>query len=274
MSLPAASAAAAALQQLDWTRPCFAPLLPCWQQWQPALREHGALPAALSAAAAQAALRNAAGLPLHFIEQQALPAGVAYESHIFATAGVPTRDNLHDLLNALIWFCLPHSKAVLNRIQAAQIAQHGVGAVRGSLRDRATLFDENAAVLCLRDDARGHALHAALRAHDWDMLFAAPELAAGLHLFGHALLEKLLTPFKAITAHCFVLYADQIPPPGAWDRLDPLLAARLAAGDLQQERVFCPLPLAGVRGWWPQQDAAFYADQTVFRPPRNKCQLA
>ncbi|HBZ06685.1 MAG TPA: DUF3025 domain-containing protein, partial [Massilia sp.] len=31
---------------------------------------------------------------------------------------------------------------------------------------------------------------------------------------------------------------------------------------------FTPLPVLGVPGWWPEQDAAFYADTSVFRPKR------
>ncbi len=31
---------------------------------------------------------------------------------------------------------------------------------------------------------------------------------------------------------------------------------------------FTPLPVLGVPNWWPDQDAAFYADASVFRPKR------
>jgi hypothetical protein len=44
------------------------------------------------------------------------------------------------------------------------------------------------------------------------------------------------------------------------------------AGDLAAHGVatcdFTPLPVLGVPQWWPGQDDDFYADVTVFRPPR------
>ncbi|MFS9669939.1 DUF3025 domain-containing protein, partial [Klebsiella pneumoniae] len=77
------------------------------------------------------------------VPQDALPAGAAYEAHIAATGQVPTRDNLHDFFNALIWLHWPRAKAALNARQARAITQDGIGAARGTVRDAATLFDEN-----------------------------------------------------------------------------------------------------------------------------------
>jgi hypothetical protein len=90
-------------------------------------------------------------------------------------------------------------------------------------------------------------------------------------LFGHALMEKLVAPRKAITAHVRVLYA-----PDAWfdlgweDRrawIDMQVAGQLAACGLSTAG-FTPLPVLGVPGWWREQDEAFYLDDTVFRPKR------
>jgi len=83
-------------------------------------------------------------------------------------------------------------------LAADHIARHGVGAERGPLRDAATLFDENAALL--------HApqrLIDALRERDWRRLFIDRRdlwQHSSLILFGHALLEKLVRPRTAITA--------------------------------------------------------------------------
>ena len=80
---------------------------------------------------------------------------------------------------------------------------------------------------------------------------------ARLVLFGHALMEKLDSPRKSITAHVWVLpeSADASLP-------DLLTPERLAV------RPFLPLPVLGVPGWWPGNgDAAFYADTAVFRRP-------
>jgi hypothetical protein len=54
-----------------------------------------------------------------------------YEAGIARTGRVPTRANLHDFFNALIFLHFPRAKAQLNRLQSAALARDGVGAVRG-----------------------------------------------------------------------------------------------------------------------------------------------
>ena len=46
-----------------------------------------------------------------------------------------------------------------------------------------------------------------------------------------------------------------------------LLGKRLQQGLLTT--VSTPLPVLGVPGWWQGQDAAFYAQTSVFRPKRT-----
>lgn len=195
-------------------------------------------------------------VPVRFVEPSDLPAGEPYESFIARTSCVPTRDNLHDLFNGLMWLGYPKTKRRLNVLQAEQLALLGVAGTRGSLRDALTLFDENAAVL------RAPAILVdALRLRDWNTLFVEQRAhweSARLILFGHALLEKLMQPRKAITAHVWVV-ADSTDDALA-SSLDP---ARLAAKD------FLALPVLGVPGWWPANEApGFYDDEEVFRRPR------
>jgi hypothetical protein len=117
---------------------------------------------------------------------------------------VPTRDNLHDFFNGLVWLTFPRIKVQLNALQAAQIALDGVGKSRGPARDGATIFDENAALLVVRDNADGHALVMRCASTAGRSLRRAPRaLGRGCAgwLFGHALMEKLVAPRKAITAH-------------------------------------------------------------------------
>lgn len=258
-------AAAHPLAGIDWSRPWLTP----WRTPGECLgvtdQGYGDLPAAL----------NAAGLaPVRFIPQAELPAGVAYESHIFATGCVPTRDNLHDFFNALCWMRFPQTKLQLNRLQAEAIeAAGGVQTTRGPLRDALTLFDENVALLQAPEP-----LWQALLARDWHSLFLTlrPLWAqARLVLFGHALTEKLVTPFKGICAHVLCLPV----PPGLTDD-DPAAATRhpwdvWLAGHLSPEwlrtKPYTPLPVLGVPGWWPGNESPqFYADPQVFRPASPK----
>jgi hypothetical protein len=221
-----------------------------------ALARGDALPQALDALGA---------CPVRFVPQSELPTGTAYEQFIFDTGRVPTRENLHDFFNGLCWLRFPATKQRLNRLQAAELAAAGVREVRGPVRDALTLFDENAALLQAPEP-----LWDALTARDWQRLFVTlrPLWAqARLVLFGHALLEKLVVPYKSITAH--VLH---VPVPGslggdlaAWDGwlADQLSAPVLAA------KPFTPLPVLGVPGWWSaNDDPAYYADAGVFRPRR------
>lgn len=265
---------------IDWTRPWYDAVRPAYAALALSPDGAGALDpavvvAAFNARAAALALHNAAGQPLRFVPQSALPEGRAYEEFIGATGGVPTRENLHDFFNALVWLSFPRIKVQLNALQAAQIALAGVGKSRGPARDGATIFDENAALLVVREGLQGDALVAALRAHQWRTALYDGRAVFGpgaqLWLFGHALMEKLVAPRKAITAHTRVVrapahwFALAHDARRAW--LDAQVAAELAADGLSTA-AFTPLPVLGVPGWWPQQDDDFYADTSVFRPKR------
>jgi hypothetical protein len=216
-------------------------------------------------------------LPIQFVAQHELPIGASYEAHISATGCVPTRDNLHDFFNALVWLTYPRIKAQLNALQAAQIARIGIGKSRGPSRDAATLFDENAALLAVTDNPTGHELVQALRTHQWDRVFVQQRLQFKTHivveLFGHAIMEKLVRPYKAITAHTLVCWVEpDFHHTSAAQQhavLDNQIAAQLASHQLLPS-VFSPLPILGVPDWWPNQDIEFYADTSVFRSQRQR----
>ena len=241
---------------IDWSAPWLAP----WRaQGQPLaqllLQDDPSVHQALQTAAPQ-------GAPVAFVPQSALPEGTAYEQYIWDTCRVPTRDNLHDFFNGLVWLQFPRTKRRLNQLQAQAIATDGVQAVRGPLRDAVTVFDENGALLQAPD-----ALRDALRARDWERLFIdlRPLWAeARLVLFGHALLEKLVFPRNPIVAHVFhaPVAMNSIADMDGW------LADQMDAS-AWSTKPFTPLPVLGVPGWWPANEApGFYDDAQVFRPLR------
>jgi hypothetical protein len=262
------------LERIDWSAPWLVPYAERGLRWQrAALADPGGFVAMLAREARSAGHVTGSGRPLSFIEQAALPAGTAYEAHIAATGGVPTRRNLHDFFNALVWFTHPRVKAVLNARQARAIERDGVAAARGAERDFLTLFDENAVLFVCSDPT----LSAALTAFDWRRLFveerAAWAVRCDVRVFGHALLEKLVSPYKACTGHAWIVAApaDYF----AWPRssqdlwLDGAVAASLAEGELSNGR-YAPLPILGVPGFWPANtDPIFYDDRHVFRPGRR-----
>ena len=247
------------LDEVDWQRPWLEPLRHCGQALAQQTCRIG-LVGALNQALAQAPVDLAAGR-LHFVSQATLPANEGYEAFIARTAGVPTRDNLHDLFNGLMWLTQPALKRRLNELQAQQMALDSLAVPgpgrRGAVRDALTLFDENAACwqapLVLVD---------ALRRRDWQALFVRHRDAwaqARLTLFGHALIEKLVRPRKPITAHVWVI------PQGVDAQtflLETLTADRLAT------RQHLALPVLGVPGWWAANEGVdFYSDSAVFRAP-------
>jgi hypothetical protein len=255
------------LKQIDWSRP-----------WLAHIREVGEVianaadwRAELNRCAAQLDLHNHRMLPIRFIPQAELPTGVAYEAHISQTGCVPTRDNLHDFFNALVWLTFPRIKAQLNALQACEIERSATtnnAALRGKVRDAATIFDENAVLLVTTDQE----LVAALRAHEWlETFYSRREefnQRCSIFLFGHALMEKLTSPYKAITGHIWVAPVETAI--GTLDGRCGLLDAHVSdqLQDGLTTKNFSPLPVLGVPGWCELQDEIFYNDVTVFRPKR------
>lgn len=241
------------LEAIDWD----APWLQLWRDPGQSIAQQVA--AGLTVARALNAAQKA---PVRFIAQAELPLGAAYEQHIFDTGCVPTRDGLHDFFNGLAWMRFPQTKLRLNLLQTEQIARLGIQPVRGPARDALTLFDENVALLQAPD-----ALWTALAAKDWHTLFISERKLweqAQLIVFGHALTEKLVAPRKAITAHVFRVQTAQRDV----SAIDEWLAHTLHA-DLLATKPFAHLPVLGVPGWWgANEDSAFYADTSVFRPLR------
>jgi len=240
--------------RIDWTAPWLVPLADLRArldvvEWR----------SALSAVARERKVTTSRGLPIEFVAAD--DAGKrAYEAHIAATGRVPSRDNAHDLCNALVWLAFPLTKAALNARQAEELARDGVRATRGPVRDAATLIDESG--LLLAADAQACAALARL---DWGWLFGAQRARWNTDwmpfAFGHALIEKLLTPYKGLTAVVLCL------PTGGAD----LGSIDRAAADWVRTAALAPrllahLPVLGIPGWWPaNEDPDFYEDATVFR---------
>ena len=245
------------LASVEWSAPWLAPYAELGQ------RVAGQVAAGLSSAEALNGALAPRSTPVRFVPQSDLPAGVAYESYIFDSDCCPTREGLHDFFNGLAWLLFPQTKRRLNHLHVAQISQTGIQPVRGPARDALTVFDENAAFFQGPD-----ALWNALAAKDWHRLFVTLRplwQEAHLVLFGHALLEKLVYARKPITAHVFRAQAatNSIADMDAW------VAAQLTA-EMLATKPFAHLPVLGVPGWWPENaDPAFYADTSVFRPPKT-----
>ena len=251
----------AGLASVDWSAPWLEPFagvgrtVSADSDWRRSLNER----------AAAAGVCNFKGQRLVFCEPDVTD-GEPYEAGIARTGRVPTRANLHDFFNALIFLHFPKAKAQLNQLQSTAIIRDGVGAVRGSVRDTATLIDENG-LLVVTEHAD---VVKSLRAHDWERLFkdrrAAWPTEVHVIVFGHALLQKLVQPYKAVTAHALHV---ALPPGSLMHEIDHRMAAtlneQLSSADLM------PLPVLGIPGWWRQnENPDFYSDRVVFRPAKMR----
>jgi len=258
--------------RVDWQAPWLAPIAQAgqavWVDWT----AHGG--------ALCDSLNRHLSAPVAFVRQDALGVQMPYEAHVARLGQVPTRDNVHDFFNALIWSAWPETKSQINRLHAAEIAaQTGAAGPRGATRDGLTLLDENGAALVAPTE-----LWRALEAHDWHTAFVAKRALwaqSYLWLFGHALLEQLAQPRKGLTAHVWLM--DSATNQWAIDALasgqdicslqralDKRWSKTLTAKSVAA-KPFTPLPVLGVPHWWAaNEEADFYADSSVFRPPRQR----
>lgn len=213
-------------------------------------------------------LFNTQSLPISFQPQHRRCGQRDYEAGILATGEVPTRErNWHDLLNALSWLAFPRAKAALNAVQCQSL---GPDQVRGPVSDAATLFDESGLVLAGPDESLGRLL----AARRWREVFVDRRLAwreVRAYAIGHAVLEKLLTPWPGITAKCLFVRVEKYPAASApGTELDEAVAEIWRKGTITQPAELFPLPVLGIPGWWPANDnMAFYDNRDVFRQARN-----
>lgn len=197
--------------------------------------------------------------------------GLHYEQRITERGQIATRPgSWHDAWNAWMWSCWPQLKSALNRRQADDVLAFGPKQ-RSRAQMAITHFDESGLVVVARESA----LVEAWSRHDWTELFLTHRAAWSdgrirVYPVGHALLEHLqLMPHLLLTAKAVaVLQLGENAVERR--RLDTLLAERMDARALLEDPQHPrPLPVSGIPGAWPQQDADFYRTGECFRPVRE-----
>jgi hypothetical protein len=229
----------------------------------------------LSAAARERDVRSGGGAPVVFVAAEAgrrRAFDAQYEVRIYREGAVPTRTgSWHDLFNALAWLTFPRTKATINRLHHEEMQRRRGEAHRGTARDLLTLFDEGGVIAACADAS----LATLLSGFRWKELFCArrADVLASMRfrVFGHAIHEKALAPYKGVTAKALVIDVQHemlaLPDRELTAALDERAAEHFAApGALESTRSLHPLPILGVPGWAPEnEDAAFYDDAAVFR---------
>ncbi len=206
------------------------------------------------------------GAPIRFVPPAAACGefSAQYEVRIFETGEVQTRpDNWHDLFNALVWLAFGEIRARRGE------------RLRGTARDVLTLFDEGGIIVASADAE----LSGLLRQFRWKELFwrrrAQVLRSMRFYVFGHAIYEKALEPYKGVTAKALIVEATP-------DLLDAPLEQQLAELDaraadyfsgmeaLASTRSLSPLPILGIPGWEPANAREeYYDDSAQFRPGRS-----
>ncbi|MEQ1662157.1 MAG: DUF3025 domain-containing protein [Thiobacillus sp.] len=216
---------------------------------------------ALNALAGGLGVQQARGLPLRFVAPDGRLSARDYETHILQTGEIPTRaDTWHDLMNALVWLRFPRFKAALNAAHGEAIPLEA-DTTRGRRRDALTVLDESGVWVLSRDPD----LPGLLTGHAWQTLFwhrrEAVQSDMQFVVVGHALLEKMLAPYPAITGKCLMLPAVSLNANDA----EPLAIRALDA--LANPRQLAPLPVQGIPEWdAANARAAYYANTDIFRP--------
>lgn len=206
------------------------------------------------------------GSPRFVVQDETLlDDGHHYETRIASGRIATRRDNWHDLFNAAVWCRHPALKQAFNARQCAHIAEMGPRD-RNRAQYALTQFDEAGVVVRLRDSA----LLPLWDRHDWRALFFDHVDAwrdgdiAIAAVVGHALLEMALVPALFMVGKCLVVQGDR----------DDEACVDLVAGAVRDGCVLNdplelrPLPLAGIPGWYPGQDAGFYEAAECFQPVR------
>lgn len=221
---------------------------------------------------------NARGQRIRFVT--AGPPGaereLGFEARTYATGEVAVRPvNWHDLLNGLVWILFPTAKAAINGRHCLELEAQGAGP-RPPARDALTHFDEDGVIVLSAEPA----LSELLRGFAWKELFwhRREEVRRSMRflVFGHALYEKALAPFVGLTGKALVFDVGAAVPacePSSLlaeaDRLAALYALNPAR--MQAPAELAPLPVLGVPGWWPENEAAaFYDNRDYFRPGRSR----
>ncbi|MEQ1590850.1 MAG: DUF3025 domain-containing protein [Thiobacillaceae bacterium] len=222
--------------------------------------------AELNALAAARGLVNARRLPLRFTAPDGHLSARDYESRILSSGSIPTRpDNWHDVMNALVWLRFPQFKAALNAAHGDALTTE-TSSLRGQRRDALTVMDESGIWVTSRDQT----LADLLQLRHWHQLFWTQrwQVQTGMQfvVVGHALLEKMLNPYLAMTGKCLLLKPTATPDHGSPRSAQIEVQAIAALASISTPRQFAPLPLLGIPGWdAANEHAAYYDNQAIFR---------
>ena len=179
-------------------------------------------------------------------------------------------DNLHDVLNALVWLTFPKTKRAISAAHVA-LGITADGSTRPRRRDVLTLFDESGIIVVSENDA----LRTMNQQHQWRDLFVTHRSDFVKQtrpiLFGHGALEQLGNQLplvhRGLTVKALWL---PLPVTTTLSGLDDCLSNRIVNGQsLNEHERSTPMPVLGLPGWFAENEApGCYSDTAVFRSLR------
>ena len=181
-------------------------------------------------------------------------------------------NNLHDLLNALVWLTFPKTKRAISEAHVA-LGVNRDGKTRPRRRDVLTLFDESGLIVLSENDA----LRTMNQQHQWRELFVThrAEFIQRTRpiLFGHGAMEQLGNQLPQVHRGLTVK-ALWIPLPitTTLAQLDDYLSEQIQSGEsLNEQEGSTPMPVLGLPGWFAENALPdCYNDASVFRPIRAR----
>lgn len=193
--------------------------------------------------------------------QQAEHYSEHYEQKVYEMGLVNTRENnWHDFFNYIVWQAFPQTKSVINQLQYQDYQAQQFSKKRTLRQDFLTQFDESGMIILCKN----HELISLLHSHQWHKLFwdkrEVLQEQMQFMIFGHAIYEKLLSPYIGLTAKGIILdVTDE-------SQVDIALAGHLQSLKGCRAKDLQPLPLLGIPGWHGlTATSAFYANENYFR---------
>ena len=193
--------------------------------------------------------------------QQAASCNEHYEQKIYETGQVNTRENnWHDFFNYCVWQTFPVAKTVINQLQYQDLQKQQFVKTRTPRQNFLTQFDESGVIIVSRNPQ----LIDLLQNHQWQALFweqrESLQQDMQFMVFGHAIYEKLLSPYIGLTAKGIILERTDA------ENIDEYLAEYLQNLSNCRAKDLQPVPLLGLPGWHVNTDnPEFYLDEGYFR---------
>jgi len=200
-----------------------------------------------------------------------------YEPRIYLNGELQTRlESWHDFFNFMVWQTFPNIKAVMNKWQYLSLKKRfPTPSNRTHLENLLTQLDEGGMIVL----SANQYLTDLLKKHEWKKLFwenrEAVKREMRFYIIGHAIYEKLMTPYPTITAGGIIFdvektfFEKNIASQIRW--IDSHCANFMNNDTWSQAfKRWQAVPIFGIPSWSSENNQESYYENTqYFRPLKN-----